>query len=212
MPGKKKNGGNGGKGPWGQIRLGSFKAEFPQPRIPRLIGSDTALSARDSVYPPRVKLDVPLSFVVQTIAAGALAAVIPIDTTAVTNWVEFAALFKEYAIVGARLELRPNAMATTSGYSAAYLDETSNAAPTASSTLQNARVDMLNAPVFRPGGYHITWTPRDILDLDYVATGTNFTPVYLKLFTDVANFGSNVATTGQWIITGSVAFEFRGYN
>jgi hypothetical protein len=198
--------------PWGQITLGGFRAEFPRPRIPRLLGAAQNLGNAISVYPNGLELDVPILQQFLTIVAGALAGVIPIDTTIINAFgARFGAVFKEYAIVGAKLELRPNNMAVTSGMTGAYLDENSNAAPTAGTTANVPRLDLLNAPLFDVKPYLLTWTPRDLLDLDYVPVATNFTPVWLKLFTDQANFGSQATTTGQWVVTGSLAFQFRGY-
>jgi hypothetical protein len=211
MPGGKKNKQKASQAPWGQIRLGGFKAEFPQPRIPRILGADTSLGAGGSVY-PTVMLDVPIAIQIATIAAGATATVIPLDTTAVNGWAgRFAATFREYAIVGAALELRLNNVATTAGLVLAFLDEVSNAAPTATMALDRARLDMTCGPLFVPKAYRMKWVPRDLLDLDYTAIGTNFTPVWLKLFSSVADTQTNVATTGQVLVTGTLALTFRGY-
>jgi len=208
---KNKNPPKGNQGPWGQIRLGGFKAEFPQPRLPRLLGAAVRLGNNLSVY-PNLSLDVPLQTEILSIVAGTLAGVIPLDITSVKNFIpRFSPLFKEYAIVGARIEIRPNNMANTSGLTGAFIDEESSAVPTAAQTSDVGRLDLNNAPLFQVKPYRLDWTPRDILDLDYVSTLTTFTPAWLKLFTNVADFGSQSTTTGQWLITGSLAFVFRGY-
>lgn len=196
--------------PWGQIRLGGFRAEFPQPRLPGLIGSDRNLSSKNSVY-PTVNLDVPITPTKASLVAGAVAASIALDTTVMSLFGKLGAAFREYAIVGARLEIRPNNFAVTAGIAKAYLDETSSAVPTASDAKDRPCVDMLCAPIFQPGGYHVMWTPRDLLDLDYVSTGTNFTPVYLKIFASVADTFTQATTTGDFIVTGAIALTFRGY-
>lgn len=197
--------------PWGQIRLGSFKAEFPQPRLPRILGADRHLGVGTSVYPV-VKLDVPIIQQNLSIAAGALASVVPIDTTVIQNWVSrFQTLFREYAICGARLEIRMNNVVINSGLVCAYLDEQTSGAPTAAEAEGRGRLDILCAQQFQPGSYTIDWKPRDILDLDYTNVGTVFTPVWLKLFASNAATGTQATTTGQVVITGTVAFTFRGY-
>jgi hypothetical protein len=210
---QKKNKSKQGKGsPWGQIQLGSFKAEFPQPRLPKLLGSAKALTNKTSVY-PTISLDVPILQEVVSIAAGNAAGVVAIDISKISNFTtRFGALFKEYAIVGARFELRMNNVVQGAGVIGVYLDEISATAPGAGSTLDSARVDVLISPQFTAGGsYRIDWTPRDILDLDYVSTGTTFTPLYLKAFCNVASFNTLAATTGDLIITGALAIELRGY-
>lgn len=200
------------EGPWGQITLGSFRAEFPQPRLPRLLGAAKALSAGSSVY-PTINLDVPISQMIVPIVAGAAATSLLIDQSKVSNFVtRFGGLFKEYAIVGARFELRMNNVVQGAGVMGVYLDETSPTVPSAASTLDSARVDVLISPQFSAGGsYRIDWTPRDILDLDYVSTGTVFTPIFLKAFTNTANFNTLAATTGDLLVTGALAFTFRGF-
>jgi len=201
---------NQGSQPWGVIRLGGFRAEFPQPRLPGLIGADRNLSQANSVY-PTVKLDVPITPQVVTLVAGAVAASIPLDTTILALFAKLGAAFREYAIVGARLEIRPNNFANTAGLGLAVIDETAAAAPIASDAKDRPHLDMLCAPVFVPGGYHVSWTPRDILDLDYNSTGTNFTPAWLKIFASVADTYTVATTTGQFLVTGALALTFRGY-
>jgi hypothetical protein len=146
------------------------------------------------------------------IVAGAAATAIGLDLTRVQDWTtRFATLFKEYAIVGARLEIRPQNIANTAGIIAAYLDEQSGAAPTAVEALHRPRLDMTAGPLFVPKAYHIDWTPLDLLDLDFVDVATTFSPVWLKIFTNVANFGTLATTTGEVLVTGTLALEFRGY-
>jgi len=208
---KTKNNGNGGGGQWGNIVLGGFKASFPQPRLPWRLGADTQLPQALSVY-PNLALDVPIIPALATIAAGATALSLPLDLTQVFNFaLRFATLFREYAIVGARLEIRPQNVSPAGGIIAAFLDEQSAAAPTGPDAVNRPRLDMTAAPLTVPKAYHIDWKPRDILDLDYVSTATTFTPVWLKIYTDTANFFAPAAMTGQVIVTGTLAFQFRGY-
>jgi len=198
------------KSPWGQIRLGSFRAEFPQPRIPRLLGAAVRLPSGISVY-PSVNLDVPIIPLAVNVAAGALAAVNPMDTTAMNAFAaRFGVVFNEYAIVGANLEVRVTDVTNPAGIAAVFLDEESNATPTSAQALNRPRLDILLNQQTTPQPYRISWVPRDLLDLDYVPTGTNFTPVFLKTFASSAT-GTTGSTTAQILITGSLALCFRGY-
>jgi len=198
-------------GPWGQIQLGGFRAEFPQPRIPRLLGSDRDLTNRNSVY-PTVLLDVPITPQSGNIVAGAIASSVALDTTIIPAWAtRFQTLFREYAICGASLEIRLNNVSTTSGLVLAWMEESSSAAPVFADGVDKPRVDMTCGPLFVPRAYHIKWSPRDILDLDYSAVSTNFTPAWLKVFCNVANTFTAAGTTGQVLITGTLALTFRGY-
>jgi hypothetical protein len=197
--------------PWGQIRLGSFKAEFPQPRIPRLLGSASSLGQGGSVY-PHVKLDVPITPQAAVLVAGAAAVAVPLDLTIINLFAtRFGGLFREYAIVGANLEVRPNNTINGAGFANVYIDEATGAAPTANEALDRPRLDVLFTQQFTKGAYMLQWSPRDLLDLDYTATGTTFTPAWLKVFASVAGTLTTATTTGQILITGSLAFDFRGY-
>lgn len=183
---------------------------FPKPRIPRLLGAAEVLSEGNSVY-PTINLDVPITPIVLAISAGALTAAIPVDFNMISGWAtRFQSLFREYVILGAKLEIRPNNMTVTSGATLLYWDEASSSAPSLAEALNRPRLDMLNAPLFDRTPYYTSWVPRDIEDYDYLPTGSAFSPVSIKVYTD-ASLGTNGSTTGQFIITGTLALQFRGY-
>jgi hypothetical protein len=204
----KKKGGDS----WADIRLGGFRAQFPKPRLPRLLGAVTNLPAGVSVY-PHVKLDVPIVQQTFLIVAGALAASMPIDVTLIQAFAtRFATLFREYAVVGLTVEVQCNNIATTSGRAAIFIDETTAGAPTAAQALGRPRLDLAVGPLFTPNAPKVSWVPQDIVDLDYFSTSAPGTSTaWLKIYTDVANFGTQAATTGQIIVTGALALEYRGY-
>ncbi len=184
---------------------------FPKPRIPQLLGAARALGDSQSVY-PHVKLDMPITQVNQPIAAGAVAVSVALNFSLINAWsTRIATLFREYAIVGAKLEVRINNIANPAGILAVFMEEETNAVPTATRALSRPRLDVLICQQTVPGAYTITWTPRDILDLDYVDVATSFNPVYLNLYTDVANMGTLNTTTAEIIVTGALALEFRGF-
>jgi hypothetical protein len=196
---------------WGEVRLGSFEMSFPKPRLPRIIGAAERLSARNSVY-PNVRLDVPINPQLATISAGVLSGNTPLDTTIIDGFsTRFATLFNEYAIVGARLEIRPNGIVNGGGLCLGYIDEESAAAPTASAALNRPHLDMQVATLTDVHVYRVDWKPRDYLDLDFTSTGVNFTPAWFKMICTIANTYTSSSTTGQFLVTGSLAFEFRGY-
>lgn len=196
---------------WGNVQLGDFRMSFPKPRLPRLLGAAVKLGANISLY-PNVRLDVPIGLESVTIGAGSIAGSIALDLTAVDAFsTRFASLFNEYAIVGARLEIRPNAIVNPSGICAVWLDEETAAAPNGTQSANRARLDIAVANLSDVKPYRIDWLPRDILDLDFVSTATTFTPVWLKIFSSPAATLTTATTTGQILVTGSLAFEFRGY-
>ncbi len=196
---------------WGEVQLGGFRMSFPKPRIPRLLGAARNLGNSMSVY-PTVDLDMPITQVNQPITAGAVAVSVALNFSLVDNFsTRIATLFREYAIVGVKLEIRINNVTSPAGVLACFIEEETNAAPTAAKALNRPRLDVLICQQTVPGAYTLTWTPRDLLDLDYVDTATSFNPAYVNLYTDVANFGTLAGTAAEVIITGAIAFTFRGF-
>lgn len=196
---------------WGEVVLGDFRMSFPKPRIPRLLGAARNLSEGNSVY-PTVQLDMPIATVKYSLVAGAMALSVGLDFNLISNWsTRWGAVFREYAIVGAKIEARMNNVVNPAGVIQLFLDEQAAAVPIAADANDRPRLDVLVTQQTVPGAYLLSWTPRDILDLDFVAVGTLFTPVYLKAFATVANNYTTATTTGDLIVTGSLALTFRGY-
>ena len=197
---------------WGSVRLGSgFELTFAKPRIPRLLGAAEVLGNSLSVY-PTVNLDIAIKPQQFSIAAGAVTGAIGFDPATIVNGynTRFQA-FREWVVLGANLEIRLNNVANTQGYILAYLDEKSSAAPTAAEATQRPRLDMTCGPLFERKPYRLQWTPRDLTDESYTPFGTSFSPCYLKVFASNADTFTGATTTGQIIVTGSLALQFRGY-
>jgi hypothetical protein len=194
------------QGPWGS------SLSLPIGRLPVKIGSDVTLSANNSIYPKMVKLDAKINTEQLSVAAGAAAGVLAIDTTLIANFsTRFASLFGEYCLVGANLEIRYASLTNPGGIGVLYLDEKAATAPTANAALAAAGLDVQLANVESPSRYSIKWTAKDYIDLDWTDTSTNVTSVWLKFYTNTANFGTPAAGTGVIYVTGSLAFCFRGY-
>lgn len=191
-------------GPWGS------KFQIPVARLPITLGSDRGLPAGQSVY-PMVNLDVPVIFTRTAVAAGATTSVYALDLTKIDSFsTRFGALFDEYCLVGARLEVRLNNIVVPQGFVCAYIDEKSSSAATLSAAQSSARLDMVVGSE-SPSRYQISWVPQDFTDLSYSDIGTTTTPAYLKFFCSNAGTGTNAATTFDLMITGTLAFAFRGY-
>lgn len=191
---------------------GGFRLDFPMPRLPRWLGTPN-LSAGDAVY-PRVNLDIPIVVSTQAIAAGAIAISSPIDSTNIPNFAtRFGSLFKEFAIVGARFELRVCAVTSPQGVLLAYIDENSNAAPTSTAlNYAHAECPLVSSSVDSTGSIHkVEWVAKSYADLTWDSTGTSGNVGYLKLFASSGTTGTNASTTAQVLVTGVFAVCFRGY-
>ncbi len=184
---------------------------MPIGRLPIKIGSDKDLAPNQSVYPPMVQLDAACSFAGFNITTGACASVKGVDLTWIPNFsTRFGALFDEYCVVGADLELSVNEVTNPQGVLMALFDEKGGAAPT-SAVVNAARVDIRldnNMAMIR---HRMQWKARDYLDLQWTDIGTTTTPVYLKLWADPTTTGTSATTGGIVHVTGSIAFCFRGY-
>jgi hypothetical protein len=207
--GRKQKGNGGGQ----MVRVqgpGGFRLDFPFPRLPSWIGTPN-LRAGLAIY-PRVNLDMPITPNDLGVAAGSLAQVIAIDPTLVTNFAaRFGATFKEYCVVGVRFELRNSASTTLpSGFILSYIDEESNAAPTASSVnYPHAEVPLVASP--SDGVMHtVSWVPRDYKDLQWTAIGVTTTSAYMKLFGSTLT-GLQATTAAVVSYSGAIAVAFRGY-
>jgi hypothetical protein len=192
-------------GPWGTT------FSFPAGRLPITLGSDRALSAVQSVY-PRVRLDVPIIIQKLGIAAGATTTSTVIDKTMIQDWAtRFQTLFDEYCLVGADIEIRLSNFVSAQGVILFYLEEKSSAAATLASAMASPHLDVLVSATESPSRYRIKWVAQDLTDLAWSDTSTTVTPVYLKQFASNAGTGTGAATTFDVIISGTLAFEFRGY-
>lgn len=191
---------------------GGFRLDFPIPRLPRWIGTPN-LRAGNAIY-PRVNLDIPVSPGSISIASGAIAGVINIDSSIVKNFAtRFASLFKEFAIVGCRLELRLNNCTAPQGLMLAYIDENDNSAPTAAS-LDYAHVEVplvLNAADTTGSLHVLEWKAQSFEDLTWDPTSSAGLVAYLKVFSSVADTGTTSSTAATIMLTGAISVCFRGY-
>ena len=216
MPRSRRSRGNkkaNGKSQQQLVINGPFgsKLSIPIARLPLTLGSDRRLTSRTSVY-PTVMLDVPLIVTRTAVAAGATASVYALAIAQIKDFAtRFGAVFDEYAIVGARLEVRINNIVNPQGFVTCYLDEKSSSAATAATALAAARLDMMVSVNEAPSRYNIDWVPQDYTDLSYSDIGTSYTPVYLKFFASNADTGTALTTTFDIMLTGTLAFTFRGY-
>jgi len=145
--------------------------------------------------------------------AGGIADVINIDTSLINNWAtRFASLFKEFAIVGARFNVRITSVSSPVGLIFAYIDEQSAAAPTAASlNVAHATIPIVSTDVDSTASLHkVDWVAKSYADLTWDPVPASGLVGYLKLYASAAT-GTGATTGAQLGVTGSVAVCFRGY-
>ncbi len=91
-----------------------------------------------------------------------------------------------------------------------YLDEKNSTNPSAGTALDHTRIEISNVPQTSDKLYEIGWVANDLLDLEWTPVTTSYTPVWLKAYTDVANFGSNSTTVATFLLSGALRVQFRG--
>jgi hypothetical protein len=181
--------------------------------LPRHQSGSDNLNVRSSVQ-PKYTFDIPLAPTQFTVATGAIATSTALNTAIIPSFASrFATLFQEYRILGVTLTIRQTttpAGGGNSGVTCFFIDEKSATAPTAAVTLDRPRIEASNLADTSDKVHLIKWVANDLLDLDFTATGTAYTPMWYKVYTDVANFGCNATTTLGWIVSGIVRVELRG--
>jgi hypothetical protein len=187
------------------------KLGIPIPRLPFLIGSDTRLPSRLSVY-PTWDVSLPLGLSKVSLVAGACATAINIDETLIPSFnTRFASTFRECAIVGARIELRLANVVNGTGLIFAFLNEKQSASPVSSEAQDAPHLDMLVSATESPSKYNLDWKARDLLDIGWSPIASVATPVTLKLYASVATTLTGSTTTADILISGAMQIAFRGW-
>lgn len=192
---------------------GGFSLKFPIPRLPSWLGAADRLAANAAVY-PRVDLDVPIIPFVQVVASGALAAVTAVDPNVlVSSWSSrFSNTFREYCVVGLRIEMTLVTVTNPAGLVLVFVDETLATAPNAGSLYTpHMEVPLVNYPdgrtqllEYKPSGSYT--------DLDWVPTTATSTKQWVKFFASNAGTLTGASTAASVICRGTIALCFRGYS
>lgn len=213
---RSKKSSNNNRGDLLRVTAGRFLLEMPRPRLPAWIGTPN-LSSAVSVY-PRINLDVPIATTNESLASGLLATVINIDSTLIPNFAtRFGATFKEFAIVGARFEIRLTDATSPQGLVLAFIDEVSNAAPTSASVdYAHAEIPLTGSQVDSTGSLHrVEWVAKSYADLTWDPIGTSGVVAYLKMWASstagVGYTGTTTTTDATMMVSGAYAICFRGY-
>jgi len=182
--------------------------------VPRVVGGSDHLTAKQSISPVVVQIDMPIIPQVIALVSGTIAANDGMTPPGLINaWAtRIKTLFAEYRLLGCKLLIRqintPNS--TASGVTAFYLDEKNGNAPSAATTLDHPRVEIPNSPVTSNKVSSLSWVANDLLDEDWTDCAANITPVFLKTYSDLANFATSNTTVTEFLITGSFRLQFRG--
>jgi hypothetical protein len=145
-----------------------------------------------------------------TVTSGVIALVY--DTDPVTNVINWATRFQsleEFRVVKTKAIV--NCFSSTNpGAVVAWFDETSNTTPTATAAQDRTIKTFSAGDVTRT--HTLVWRPKDLLDLQYSSTGVSKKPVYFKLYSDNANYGSSIVASQYLSVHMAYTIQFRGFN
>lgn len=144
-----------------------------------------------------------------TVGTGAIANVTTIGSAIVTNWAtRFQSLYEEFRIISCTAKVDCFS-SNNPGQIRCYWDEKSATAPTAATASTRGQFVFSASDVTKR--HSSTWMARDLLDLQYSPVATNPAPVYFKLYTDNASYGSSIVATGYVSVSFMMVVQFRGY-
>lgn len=144
-----------------------------------------------------------------TSVAGTIADVYPLDSTKIVSFSSrFGQTFDEYRILRAVVNVR--AISTVAGLSVFFFNEKSATAPGGADASERNATLVSNNSANPRSAFSLRWFARDLLDLQYSAIGTNYTPVYFKTFTDAGTYGTTAAVNNLWLVETVFTVEFRG--
>ncbi len=155
----------------------------------------------------------PAAPIVYSASAGsALATSLALDPTVlITNWATRFKVFQEYRILGIKVH-RTSAIVSgvaTSAIVKTWFDEGSSAAPTFTASAEQVAASTLYLSANQASKSTDRWVPTDTVDLGFVPTGTGYTPVYAKQYTD-NNWGNVTASQQLLVLVPEFLLEFRG--
>jgi hypothetical protein len=149
---------------------------------------------------------IPLSF---TVTTGIVSAAIDFAATvAVLDWTpRFTQLYEEFRVVSGEASIQMMSSSNT-GVMCFFWDEKTSTAPTAGAANERALIRKSCSDITKAV---VTWHARDLADLAYQPIGTTYHPVFLKVYTDTANFNAPITAIPAVVISCRLIIQFRGF-
>jgi len=185
---------------------------LPRPRLPRDLSSSSTLTARSVIYPRMIKLDFSIAPAQYGVVTGATAVNFGLGSTNSTSTGNAFGLFSEYAIVGVRLHIRQITTASPQGAVWIAIDEKIATTPTAASMQDKDKLVVILSQNDAVKDYKLQWKAGDYDDLAWNASNSSYNAFNLKIFASTAATLTSATTASTILITGSMAFCFRGLN
>lgn len=169
--------------------------------------SDSRAYAGQQVW--KMKLPGQVVKLTTTVTTGVISQAITITASDALGFAtRFGSTFDECRLIGADIQIRP--ISAASGVCAFWFDEKSASAPTVNEATERIA---LRIPASNANGKSVStmrWRARDLLDLQFSAIGSAANPVFFKIYTDNANWGSPITATDLFTVEPMLFVEFRG--
>jgi len=144
-----------------------------------------------------------------TVTTGVLQTSIALDSSHLNGFAtRFGSTFDEYRILGVNVKIRPISPAT--GVTRYFFNEKNGTVPSTVDAYERVGLTLSNSNANSSSTRTMSWRARDLLDLQYTPIGTNFTPVWLKIYTDLDTFGAPAVATPISYLEVDFLVEFRG--
>lgn len=174
---------------------------------------------------PEHKMDLVSDITTINVASGALASVTSIGAvpSLVRDWAnKWQTVFEEYRLLGLRAIVRLVSGTTTAfpvppqGVAAIWLDEQNSGAPSSADSRSERHAELSLGPsimsVADQSICELSWTPHDLADMAWSPTSGATNPLYLKVFTNVADWGTRSDQSNRIQIEVAYRVLFRGLN
>lgn len=137
------------------------------------------------------RMELPSALVSSTISAGGIASATTLDASVkISNFSNWAAVFKQYVILGIRIVTTIAKLDYTNSPQGQVWVRVDEDNAVGSGALVRAEKGVLDLAAFQDSETNsviTTWEPRSSEDLAWAATGTGYTPCYLKTYADPTN-------------------------
>ena len=122
----------------------------------------------------RMRLPAIPSLLSTTVTTGVIASSYSVSTTNIAGFSSrFGSTFDEYRIVSAKVLIRP--VSASTGISVCFFDEKSGSNPTQSESTERVGQRICNSNAAAKAVTQMSWTARDLLDLNFTPIGTSVT-------------------------------------
>lgn len=178
----------------------------------------SVLTRRSGPEQKQVQMMLPGINVMSSSTAGSVLAVerTLTPTTDVDQWANFQTIFLQYRVMWIKVQVIP--VSNAAGFTNFFFNDVSVGVPSSTNTLaklSNAYVNNSAACTIKTfegtqsPHYLMKWKPADVVDQNWLTTGTAFSNCYLSIY-GIASTHNTPASTALWTTRAWYMISFRG--